>query len=236
MSRELCDINQALPDLPALASPVGCGETSPSRTQSLDVEHILSHAEQPGTSKSSGYPDGPLGPEPSSRWVKRLKLSSCSSAHAAHGTKSSKLEEAPSHEKVNKFFSKLWKCGTTSSDPMMGRWHGKGQMALDQNAISFWNREPSSVDSAKKSQHITLSHPWIRRWCHNQATAPRKTPNSVVVCQPRCSNATLDDFQKKQFPSIAAMALMGKAMRGFRSCEFRKRGSFVVWNTEGVLR
>ncbi|XP_041010257.1 uncharacterized protein LOC121254331 [Juglans microcarpa x Juglans regia] len=234
VTRELCDINQALPDLPALASPVDCRETSPSRTKSLDVEHLLlSHVEQPGISKSSDCPDGHLGPEPSSRWVKRLKLSSCSSAH---GTKSSKLEEASSHEKVKKFFSKVLKCGTTSSDPTMGRCHGKEQMALDQNAIFLRNGHPSTVDSVKKSQHVTLSNPWIRRWCHNSATSPRKTPKSVVVCQPQCSKATLDDFQKKQFPSVAAMALMGKAMRGFRSCEFRKRGSLIVWNSKGVLR
>ncbi|KAG2705669.1 hypothetical protein I3760_05G067000 [Carya illinoinensis] len=233
VTRDLCDINQALPDLPALSSPVGCRETSPSRTQSLDVGHLLSHAEQPGTSKSSGCPDGHLGPEPSSRWVKRLKLSSCRSAH---GTKSSKLEEASSHEKVNKFSCKVLKYGTTSLDPTMVRCHGKEQMALDQNAIFLRNGKPSTVDSVKKSQHVTLSHPWIRRWCHSSAATPRKTSKSVVVCQPQCSKATLDDFQKKQFPSIAAMALMGKALRGFRSCEFRKRGSFVVWNSEGVLR
>jgi hypothetical protein len=49
-----------------------------------------------------------------------------------------------------------------------------------------------------------------------------------MVCEPQWSKA-VDEFQKKQFPSIVAMVLMGKALCGFHPCEFRKRGSLVVW-------
>ncbi|KAG6651748.1 uncharacterized protein LOC122312464 [Carya illinoinensis] len=243
----VCDLNHPVPDLSALASPMGCSETSSSRTQSLDIEQLLSDAEQPETSKPSGCQDDLvglepetskpsgcqddlLGPEPSSRWAKRLKLSSPGSAH---GIKSSKMGEAPTHEEGNKFFSQILKCGITSSEPSLGRCHGKEQMELGQNAKLIRNGESSSVDSGKKSQYVTLSHPWIRRWCHNRVASPQKRPEAVVVCEPQCSKATLDGFQKKQFPSIAAMALMGKAMCGFPPCEYTKRGPFVVWNTKG---
>ncbi|GMY05757.1 isoform 2 of f-box protein [Fagus crenata] len=230
LNMELRNINQVLPDLPALSSPVDRKDTSTSRTQSLDAEHLLSHAEHPMTLNSSGCPDDPLGQEPSSRWLKRLKHSA---SNSGHGTKSSKMGEASSH---SKFFSKILKCGITSSELTMGRCNGKELVALDQNATLLRNGESSSVDSVKKCLDVTLSHPWIQRWCHNRTASPQKKPEAVMVCEPQCSKAKIGAFQKKKFPSIAAMALMGKAMCGFQTCEIKKRGSFVVWNTKGVLR
>ncbi|KAB1207301.1 hypothetical protein CJ030_MR7G011622 [Morella rubra] len=226
---DLFDINQALPDLPLLASPVGCGETSSSRTHSLEVEGLLSQAE-PMTSKSSGCPGGLLGPEPSGRWIKRLKLRASGSSY---GTKSSKMREASSHEKVNKSFRKFLKGGITSAEPTTGRSDGKDKITVDQNAVLFKKGESFSVDPEKKSQYVTLSNPWIQRWCRNRAASPKKKP-AAVVCEPQCSKAKLDEFEKRRFPSIAAMALMVKAICGFQRCEFRKSGSFVVWNTKGV--
>uniref|UniRef100_A0A2N9J2S5 Uncharacterized protein n=1 Tax=Fagus sylvatica TaxID=28930 RepID=A0A2N9J2S5_FAGSY len=230
LNMELRNINRVLPDLPALSSPVDRKDTSTSRTQSLDAEHLLSHAEHPMTLNSSGCRDDPLGREPSSRWLKRLKHSA---SNSAHGTKSSKMGEASSH---SKFFSKILKCGITSSELTMGRCNGKELVALDQNATLLRNGESSSVDSVKKCLDVTLSHPWIQRWCHNRTASPQKKPEAVMVCEPQCSKAKIGAFQKKKFPSIAAMALMGKAMCGFQTCEIKKRGSFVVWNTKGVLR
>ncbi|XP_021827710.1 uncharacterized protein LOC110768183 isoform X2 [Prunus avium] len=131
-STKLFDINQVAP----FASSAEERETSTSKTQSLDVEHLLAHAEQPTNSKSSASPEGPQGPEPGSRWVKRLKLSA---SQSAHGTKSSKLGEASSHEKVNKFSNRITKCGITSSQPAMGRFLGKEQMASDQTATLLRN-------------------------------------------------------------------------------------------------
>ncbi|BBH09393.1 F-box family protein [Prunus dulcis] len=140
---KLFDINQVAP----FASSAEERETSTSKTQSLDVEHLLSHAEQPTNSKSIASPEGPQGPEPGSRWVKRLKLSA---SQSAHGTKSSKMGEASSHEKVNKFSNRIMKCGITSSQPSMGRFLGKEQMALDQTATLLRNGKSSSIDSGRK--------------------------------------------------------------------------------------
>ena len=142
-------------------------------------------------------PDDPLGPEPSSKWFKRLKMSTSDSF--AHGTKSSKMGEVSSREKVNKMFNKIMNCSKTSS--------------------------------VRKSQEISLSRSWIHRWCRHRAASPNKKPDAVVLCEPQSSKATLDEHQKKQFPSIAAMALMGKAINGFHPCEFRRKGSLIVWST-----
>ncbi|XP_068323501.1 uncharacterized protein [Pyrus communis] len=218
---KLPDINQELPDSAEER------ETSTSRTQSLDVEHLLSHAEHPTNSKSSACPEGSQGPEPSSRWVKRLKLTA---SQPVYGTKSSKMGEASSCEKVKKSSNTTIKCSMTSSQPATGRFLGKEQMVPDQTAMVLRNHESSPIDSTGKGRNITLSHPWIQRW---SKVASQKKSEAVVAFQSQCLKPTVDEFRKKQFPSIAAMALMGKAMSGFHPCEFANKGSFVVWNTKG---
>lgn len=225
-------MNEELPELAAYASLADERETSSSRTQSLDVEHLLSHAEQPTNSKSSGSEDGPQGLDPNFRWVKRLKLNA---SYFAYGTRSTKMREASSHEKVNAVYKQNMKCSATNSQPAMGRFHGREQMALDETPMSLRTGESSSSDSVRTSranENIPLSHPWIRRWSH-KVFAPNKNSEAAVVSQPQSPKATFDQFQKKKFPSIAAMALMGKAMNGFNPCEFAKKGSFVVWHTKG---
>ncbi|XWS62770.1 hypothetical protein CRYUN_Cryun06bG0039300 [Craigia yunnanensis] len=226
---ELPDMNEGLPALPAVANSIDEGGTSTSRTQSLDAEHLLCQAEQPSNSNTTACPDDSLGPEPSSRWIKRLKLST--SHPFAHGTKSSKIGEVSSREKVNKMFSKIMNCIKTSSEPTVHRSHVRSQLELDQTAMLLKNSDSTSSDSVRKSREISLSCSWIHRWCRHRAASPNKKPDAVVLCEPQSSKATLDGLQKKQFPSIAAMALMGKAMSGFHTCEFRKRGSLIVWST-----
>ncbi|KAK2665345.1 hypothetical protein Ddye_003919 [Dipteronia dyeriana] len=217
---ELPDINE---ELPAVTSSVEDRETSSSKTQSLDVEHLLSHAELPTNSKSGAFPDGLEVSDPSSRWVKRLKPSA--SGSSPYGTKSAKMEESCSHEKVNRFFS-------NSSEPTMGKRPGKEQTALDQTTVLLRNGESSSGESERKSQDICLANPWIQRLCHQRVASPmKKIREAVVVCEPQKLNATLDEFQKKQFPSIAAMAMMGKALNYIRPCGFSKKGPYVVWHT-----
>lgn len=226
MNENLPDINQKLPDHAAFATSVDDRDTSTSRTQSLDVEHLLSNAEQPKALKSCARSDVFLEPDPCSRWVKRLKFSPTS----ARGTKSSEVAEASSHDKVNKFFSKIIKCSVASSEPTKGRCQGKEHVAFDQTALLSRYSESSSINSKKESREINLAHPWIRRWCHN-AVMPQKS-KAVEFCKPQCSKAMLDEFPKKQYPSLAAMALMGKAVSGFSPLEFSKRGSSVVWNSK----
>lgn len=225
---DLPDMNEVLSALPAVASSVNDGEPSTSRTQSLDAEHLLSNVEQPTNSKPSHCSGGPLGPKPSSRWVKRLKLS----ASDSFGTRSLKMGDTSSHEKVNKLFHKIMKCSLTSSESQLGIHHSKELMSLDQTAKLSRKGQSSLIGSAEKDKDMMLSRSWIQRWCHNRAASPQKKPDAVVLCEPQSSKIAFNDLQKKQFPSIAAMALMGKVMNGFHPCEFRKRGSFVVWNTK----
>ncbi|XVF45306.1 hypothetical protein PTKIN_Ptkin02bG0195100 [Pterospermum kingtungense] len=219
---ELPDMNEGVLALPPVLNSIDDCGTSTSRTQSLDAEHLLYQAEQPSTSNTTACPDGPLGPEPSSRWVKRLKLSTSDPFD---------IGEVSSREKFDKMFSKVADCRKTSSGPTVSGGHVTPQMPLDQTAMLLKNSDSTSSDSVRKNQEISRSRSWIHRWCRHKAASPSKKPQAVVLCEPQSSKVTLDQLKKKQFPSIAAMALMGKAMSGFQPCEFRRRGSSIVWTT-----
>ncbi|KAJ6368685.1 hypothetical protein OIU78_001126 [Salix suchowensis] len=214
MNTKLPNINEELPLFPGVARSPDDMETSSSRTQSLDADFFLPHAKHSTNSKFSDCPDASVRLDPCSRWFMRLK----------GGT--SKVEEASSQQNFSKFFNKMQRHSKTSSEPKTSKSDGKDS---DQIAELPGKAEFYSIYSEKKRQEITLSHVWVQRWFHNPSASLKKKTGAAVVSEPESSEAALD-FQKKQFPSIAAMALMGKAMNGFCPCEFRRSGSSVVWN------
>ncbi|CAL0334160.1 unnamed protein product [Lupinus luteus] len=215
------DINQEPPKVLTRTSPLVERETSTSRTHSLNVEHLLSHADEHARSKSG---TSSLGPDPSSRWAKRLKLNLSSSAH---GPNSATIGETSSHEELNNIFRKM-KGRKTISGPKMAC-QIEEQMVPDLSATALTNTKSSTEEN--KAAEITLSHPWIRRWYHNQDVCPQKRHELSEFHEP--SSNTQEEFQKKQFPSIAAMAMMGKAMNCLNPCELMEKGPVVVWNMKG---
>lgn len=214
-------------ELTSLSSSIDEREPSTSKTQSLDMEQLFSHADQVTDSKSQTYFCSHGGPEQRNGWLKRLKT-------LPHGGESLKVGGACSSGKDNKLVGKVMKQRTTSPEQTIGNCHDKEQMALGQFALLAKDGGSSSSGSVGKSRDALLSHPWIRRWCRSPAASLQKKPEAFVLCEPHGTKASVNEFQKKQFPSIAAMALMGKAMNGFHPCEFRKRGTYVVWNTKGL--
>ncbi|TKY67572.1 F-box protein [Spatholobus suberectus] len=119
----------------------------------------------------------------------------------------------------------------TSLEPKMVH-QAEGQMVPDLPATVSTNGK-SSFTEAKKTIEITLSHPWIQRWSHNRAASSQKRHELGQLREPKSSNAVLEEFQKKQFPSIAAMALMGKAMNSLNPSKLMKKGPVIVWNMKG---
>ncbi|KAK7264285.1 hypothetical protein RJT34_31892 [Clitoria ternatea] len=224
VSTALPDMNQEPHELLTIESPVVDRETSTSRTHSLDLEHFLSHADDHARSNSS---NSSLGPDPSSRWVKRLKLCTLGSSH---GTEDTKIGESSSGQKIN-IFGKMVNDSNTSLEPKMG-YPTEGQKVPDLPATVLTNSK-SSFTEAKKTVDITLSHPWIQRWSHNRATSSQKKHELAELRDPNSSSTLREEFQKKQFPSIAAMAMMGKAMKSLSPSELMKKGPVTVWNTKG---
>lgn len=117
------------------------------------------------------------------------------------------------NKKLNKLFTKLTE---EKPEPRLDQCRRKSEIQIGESS------------SVKEGNDITLSHSWIQRWSHNQGP---KIP--VGSSKPENPKSAPEEFEKKQFPSIAAMALMGKAMTGFQPCKFQKKESFVVWNTKG---
>ncbi|XP_068642821.1 uncharacterized protein [Aristolochia californica] len=200
-------------------------------TESLDVENFLSQIkQQPDNLNCKPQLEIPPAPASCSRWVKCLRSASDSQAL---GTNPSKAREESCGENINQLFTRITSYRKTSSEPTtLGKHLGKG--ILGNTSILPTNREASSGESVKDHQDTNiLSHFWIQRLCHKREVVPETSRPSPQVMPElfSCKVASDEECQKKQFPSIAAMAMMGRAVINLSPCEFRKKGSFVVWST-----
>lgn len=246
---ELPDINLELSVLPAASISTEKPEPCSSRTQSLDMNTLQFNVDHSSNSNSDECSNSNLGSDPGIRWIKRLKLTSSSSL--ALGTKPPKLAESSSNGKVNDLFTRVTPepaldiTNSKDSESLKGKFQHKGSSVFQigecstkeqqqhPSMVSLFGKEGdwSSLETKNREnkEDITLSHSWIQRWSHTQNQKNQKT---VEICKPENSKPGPEEFEKKQFPSIAAMALMGKAMTGFQPCKFQKKESCVVWNTK----
>ncbi|XP_073286993.1 uncharacterized protein [Primulina huaijiensis] len=229
---KLPDINLELPALAAAkaASSENSGPSS-SKTQSLEMDMLMAHAE-PSKPNSNLSLEDSREADPGNRWVKRLKLSSSQSS--SRGMNSSNPTENSHDKKMKKYFGRILTTGIPSSEPYSRKHHGKESMVLDNKGTLSKQNTEIRVSSIKKNSELLLSQPWIQRWRHGESRSSREYTERMAVCALQSSKLTLEDHHKKQFPSIGAMALMGKAMRGFQPCDLQKRGSFTVWNTKTI--
>ncbi|XP_073123400.1 uncharacterized protein [Henckelia pumila] len=226
---KLPDINLELPALPAAAASSENSGPSSSKTESLEMDMLIAHAEPSKPNSNLGLEDSRKA-DPGNRWVKRLKLNSSQSSSG--GTKSSDLAENLHDNKMKKY-GRILTNGIPSSEPYSRKHRGKESMSLDnQGTLSKQNIE-ITVSPITKNMEL-LSQPWIQRWLHDESRSTRECPETTAVCAPQSMRVSMQDHQKEQFPSIGAMALMGKAMRGFQPCDLQKKGSFTVWNTKTI--
>ncbi|CAN6446640.1 unnamed protein product [Victoria cruziana] len=217
--------NDVSPSCSAMGGYEDRKEMCASRTQSLDAEDLPTHADQPDPSLSDfSHADR----HPSSRWVKRLKHSHLET----FGTKRSVVGDISSHDKKIKLFSKVLNYGRSpsNSELLSSACNEKQQRQLVETVI-LPRQRISSLDLTRESNDI-LSDPWIQRWCSAKGGGIQIS-SAEVICEPECSKISIIEMQGKEFPSLGAMALMGKALTNFRPCEFRRMGPFVVWQTKG---
>ncbi|KAG2323135.1 hypothetical protein Bca52824_016348 [Brassica carinata] len=188
----------------------GEGETSNSATQSMNVDHFLSR----DCKRVRLEPEM----EPSSRWVKRLKTTAASDSSGHGETKSLMKNEVASSRgqkgnNNNNLFLEILKSGINNLQPR--------------------NQEPVTPEIKKLNQggeDVTLLHPWIQRWCKKKATSTDQPEGQEVSFEPENQK----ELEKKQYPSIAAMALMGKALSGLNPYGLRKTDSLMVWNARDL--
>ncbi|KAL0384073.1 UNVERIFIED_CONTAM: F-box protein [Sesamum radiatum] len=223
------DINLELPALLGGASSSENTFTDFSETQSLEMESLSPHVEQPKRKSTLSVDDHPYA-DPGNIMVKRLKLSS---SNSAHGAKSLNLAQNPSHGKMGEFFSRILKSSITSSEPNPNKHHSEESLLSDKSRDFLRKDNDIIQDPINKDKGLFLSHAWIRRWLRNGPEMTEAKPETVVVSELPKLRIAQKNLQKKQCPSIAAMALMQKAITGLQPCELQKRGRFTIWNTKG---
>lgn len=219
MKSEIPDINQE--PLTCLFAPTTLNDRtlSGSKTESLNAEHL----EESSNINSQGETFPSAGS--CSRWVKRFRLGT--SGSPAIVTKSWNLEDG-CIDNANKLLSRIINYYKTSSEPALHVHLGREAEQLEKSANLLKHRESFLVEPVKEEHEISLSHPWIQRWRRREVPHQATKPLAEVVCEPEISFD--QDFQAREFPSVGAMALMGKAVTTL-PCEFRRKGPLVVWKT-----
>ena len=178
-------------------------ERDTSRAESVDVLSM----KPPDPPTESTQRDS----EPSWKWVKRLQANPLESIPLS--AKRFKLGDTSSSGETQDLLTRVVNYNRSISDlPECQQ--------LDKTTFVPKNSECFPGDSTKLI-------PWIRRWCRR---SQETVPSTPVLCEPGNSKVLPEKFEAKQFPSLAAMALMGKQVTNFRPCEFRRRESTTVWN------
>ncbi|CAN8257871.1 unnamed protein product [Cochlearia groenlandica] len=184
-------------------------ETSNSATQSMTADHFLSRQ----CKRVRSEPEV----EPTSRWVKRLKTNSNDTVE----------EASQGGQKVNNnnnLFLEILKSGINNN------LQPRNQEPVTSQTKNL-NQGGGGVEEEEEEEEITLLHPWIQRWCKK-----KDTPTNQQEGQEDVSFETENqkEFEKKHYPSIAAMALMGKALSGLNRYSHQKTESLMVWNAQDL--
>ncbi|KAG0461027.1 hypothetical protein HPP92_021324 [Vanilla planifolia] len=190
-------------------------ETCVSRTESMNVEYMPSNVKK---TYGDGFtwPDHNLAPETCGRWVKRLLKNHSESV--SRRNKGLKKVQAFSCEMPRNFG------GLHHHDKLSFNTHNRCKRERLETM--------SSVSENTKVYSITAEEapkPWIMRWYHNHHQAPTSASRPIPF-EPESSIRT-ENFKGSAFSSFRAMALMGKAMRNYIPCRFRRKEASLVWST-----
>ncbi|KAG7540380.1 hypothetical protein ISN45_Aa07g005920 [Arabidopsis thaliana x Arabidopsis arenosa] len=138
--------------------------------------------------------------------VKRLKTNT--SDYSGNETKSMMVvDEGPSGKKVNHFFHKIFGINKPGSR-------------------RYQKSSTSQIKNLNMGGGVDVN-PWIQRWSKKKAAETDEPRGGQQV---NAKGTVLE----KQFPSIAAMAMMRKALSGINPTGCRKTNSLFVWNAEDL--
>ncbi|CAL4909449.1 unnamed protein product [Urochloa decumbens] len=187
------------------------------RTRITNLDLILSQMSRMRKQISSDMIQPPIGAEPSDRWLKRLQLDI--SDPDIPGSKRPKIGESPPLGQTKCLFDMALPCNKIDCK-MIGRAEDQG---LDEGNNELQDKQERSPVPAKSMNS------WIGRWCRGGTSFFHEDPGQGrQETKPDQPSEELEG----QFPSIAAMAMMGRVMNKLRPCEHKKKGPFVVWKTD----
>ncbi|CAD6332936.1 unnamed protein product [Miscanthus lutarioriparius] len=196
---------------------IGSKQSCMPGTGITNLDLLLSQMSRMRNQISSGIIQPPIGAEPSDRWLKRLQLDI--SDPDMPGSKRPKVGDSPPLRQRDRSFDMALPCNRTDTG------------AIDRV------KEDQSLDEGKKLQEKQERTPileksvnsWIGRWCQGGTPVYHEDPGQG---RQATKPGRLSEELEGQFPSIAAMAMMGRAMNKLRPCEHQKKGPFVVWKTD----
>lgn len=155
--------------------------------------------------------------ERSDIWLKRLHPDVLD--HEIPSSKRPKVGGSPPCEDSSCFFRMRHRCNSTDYEEPIDH---VNEDKVSNEGIKLHNDQISHVPA--KSMNY-----WIGRWCEGGSPVFHGDPGQRG--QAKKPDQASEEIGG-QFPSIAAMAMMGRAMNKLRPCEHQKKGPFVVWKTE----
>lgn len=194
-------------------------EWSIPKTSSMNLDLVLFQISRMRNPISKALTESPVCSDPSDKWLKRLKCD-VSDPHVPC-SKRPKSRESPTPGGTCTMYSQVLDYKRDNTCMIK---HVKEDQLMHDTPMERQNQEMSPI-STKNLNH------WIGRWC--QGGTPNFHGSLSLGKQSRKSN-TPPDCLEGQFPSIAAMAMMGRVMNKLRPCELEKKGPSVVWKTEGL--
>ncbi|XP_074568251.1 uncharacterized protein LOC141824816 [Curcuma longa] len=182
----------------------------PSTSIYMETDTKLSHPVYKEIHAGSCDPGVLLESDDCSRWLKRLRSKPVASP--AIGSKKFKTGDCP---------------------PSLQTCYKKPISPKEEQTVNLKKQMTSSRFSSGVSMENFCT--WIQRWCRkNTQKNEAVIAATPVSCEAANSHLTKSHEAMKQqlFPSLAAMALVGRVIKQFHTCVFRRVGSSVVWNID----
>ncbi|KAL5226649.1 hypothetical protein ABZP36_014914 [Zizania latifolia] len=206
------------PDFSSKATCANSQEWSMSKTSSMNLDLVLFQMSRLRNPIPNALNESPVCTDPSDKWLKRLQHDT-SDSHVPC-PKKQKVGDGPLTGGTCTVFGRVFDHESNNSTAVIK--HGKDTPTCER-LVDQQNQEGSPMPAK------TLNR-WIGRWCRGGTPVFHGASNLERQANSNIPNDELEG----QFPSIAAMAMMGRVMNKLRPCELQKRGPSVVWRTEGL--
>ncbi|XP_074589953.1 uncharacterized protein LOC141845850 isoform X2 [Curcuma longa] len=196
-------------------------ELNVSKTGSKDVVQVVTHAQRSIEPNSVYVVENSIMPKHHNKWLKRLRPRTSD----FFGNKRTNIGVDPMSADVFSLSSDLGSYKIPSP--------GMNKNPKEQLISLGTNKSPSALECSNEPS-VNEKQYWIKRWCCEscQKVESHKNISTPGLCEPEIPQSSLDNFEDKQFPSIRAMALMGRAMNSLQPPKFQRKGSIMLWNDE----
>ncbi|WOL20628.1 hypothetical protein Cni_G29433 [Canna indica] len=198
-------------------------ELNTSRTESLIALQVASHIPSSDVQNCNDMVENPAQAKHFDQWLKRLRPRPSDACGLDY--KRLKIGDDTASTEICSFLTAKHKAFIFDMTECT-----EEQQITNRGRCLSSTPECSCELSSKEAQY------WIQRWCRKNPQKAKAQANVATpwICHPENLKVIPEDVDGKQFPSIRAMALMGRAIKNYQTCGFHQKGSSTVWNTENI--